>query len=149
VQNVHAQHSLRPSHQETSNTVQNVHTQHSVILSHQETANTVQNVHTQHSERPSHQENDSAIQNVYNILRELQVTGLMVLLKMCTKKHSERPSLQGADGIFLETEECEGRMSCIKIIMVFIQIWLLTVTQNKVKNNKNMKSLAVKFSFTV
>lgn len=71
----------------------------------------------QQSWRPSGQRTDGIIKDVH-------------------RKHSERPSLHGADGIFLETEECEGRLSCVKIIMVFTQIWLLTVTQNKVQNNK-------------
>jgi len=40
--------------------------------------------HTQHSERPSYQGPDDTVRDVCNILRDLQVRGLMALLKMCT-----------------------------------------------------------------
>jgi hypothetical protein len=109
-------------------------------------------MNAQHSEGPSHQETDSTVQNLHthNILKDLHIRDLWHcarcvqhsqrsaghringIIKDVHKKHSERPSLQEADGIFLETEDCEGSLSCIKIIMEFIRIRLLTVTQNKV-----------------
>jgi hypothetical protein len=61
----------------------------------------------QHTQRPSGQRSDS------------------IIIKDVHTKPSERPSLQGAEGIFWVNEECEGRLSCIKKIMVFIQIGLL------------------------
>jgi len=80
--------------------------------------------HIQHSERPSYQGPDGTVQDVQHSQRPSgqRTDGI---IKDLHTKHSERPSLQATGGIFQENEECEGRLSCIKKIMVFIQIGLL------------------------
>jgi hypothetical protein len=110
--------------------MQNVHEQHSETFTSGNCKHCAKCAHIQHSERPSYQGPDDTVQDVCNILRDLQVRGLMALLKMCTQNILK--DLHFRELVVFSWKMKNVKEGCLVLIMVFIQIGLLTMTQNKV-----------------